>query len=137
MSSKETLYAAYRAHALRQWIVDLEVSESTPGLVLMKGHSPAHGTRHGFMLRDMPEVPSRVQILRGLKGITRVDEGFYTTLVYCEAARQNDVIQEIGARLADLGFITSAQWEARLAAEQPTTDPRPLRHIRIKPASMK
>ena len=137
MPTKEGMYTAYRAHALRQWIVDVEASDTTPNLVYLRGHSPANGTRHGFMLRERTEVPSRVQALRGLKGIDRIDEGFYTSVVYCDPARRDEVVAGIRARLAEAGFLTTAEWEAQNAAEVETEDPRPLKHIRLKPPSLR
>ena len=137
MPSKEGMYSAYRAHALRQWIVDVEASETTPQLIYLRGHSPANGTRHGFMLRERTEVPSRVQALRGLKGIVRIDEGFYTSVVYCDPARREELVEAIRARLAEAGFLTTAEWEAWRTAEVETRDPRPLKHLRLKPPSMR
>ena len=137
MPTQEGMYTAYRAHALRHWIVDVEASDTTPNLVYLRGHSPANGTRHGFMLRERTEVPSRVQALRGLKGIERVDEGFYTSVVYCDPARRDELVAAIRARLAEAGFLTTAEWEARSAAEVATEDPRPLKHIRLKPPSLR
>lgn len=137
MPSKTEMFAAYRVHALRHWIVDVEVSADAPNLIYLRGHSPAHGTRHGYMLREATEVPSRVQLLRGVKGVEKVDEGFYTSVVYCDPTRRDEIVAEIRRRLADLGFLTTAEWEALAAAEQPTTDPRPLKHIRVKPSSMR
>ena len=137
MASKEGMYTAYRAHALRQWIVDVEASDTTPSLIYLRGHSPANGTRHGFMLRERTEVPSRVQALRGLKGIVRIDEGFYTSVVYCDPARREELVEAIRARLAEAGFLTTAEWEAWRTAEVETHDPRPLKHLRLKPPSMR
>ncbi|MCW5853931.1 MAG: hypothetical protein KIT87_27945 [Anaerolineae bacterium] len=137
MPSKEGMYTAYRAHALRQWIVDVEASETTPQLIYLRGHSPANGTRHGFMLRERTEVPSRVQALRGLKGIEQVDEGFYTSVVYCDPDRRDALVEAIQARLAEAGFLTTAEWEARSAVEVESNDPRPLKHIRLKPPSLR
>ena len=137
MPSKEGMYSAYRVQALRQWIVDVEASETTPQLIYLRGHSPANGTRHGFMLRERTEVPSRVQALRGLKGIVRIDEGFYTSVVYCDPARREELVEAIRARLAEAGFLTTAEWEAWRTAEVETRDPRPLKHLRLKPPSMR
>ena len=131
------MYTAYRAHALRQWIVDVEASATTPNLIYLRGHSPANGTRHGFMLREKTEIPSRVQALRGLKGVERVDDGFYTSVVYCDPARRDELVEAIRGRLTEAGFLTTAEWEARCAGEPETQDPRPLKHIRLKPPSMR
>jgi len=123
--SNEAMYASYRANALKQWVVDVEASEEAPALIFLRGHSPASGTRYGFILAGRGEIPSRVQVVRGLKGVVRVDDGFYTSVILCDPDRRDALIQEIRVRLAALGFLTTAEWEAEVARAAPSQDPRP------------
>lgn len=124
MPSREEMYSAYRAQALRQWIVDVEPSADTPSLIYLRGHSPANGTRYGFVLGKTEGVPSRIQPIRNLKGVQRIDEGFYTSVVYCAPERRDALVEEIRARLRAEGFLSTAEWEAT-APSGATEDPRP------------
>lgn len=125
MPDSQTMYASYRANALKQWVVDVEASEAAPALIFLRGHSPASGTRYGFILAERGEIPSRIQVVRGLKGVVKVDDGFYTSVILCLPDSRDTLIQEIRARLAALGFLTTAEWEAEAAATAPRQDPRP------------
>lgn len=118
------MYSAYRAQALQQWVVDVEPSADTPNLIYLRGHSPANGTRYGFVLHKSEGVPSRVQPIRNLKGVQRIEEGFYTSVVYCVPERRDALVEEIRERLRREGFLSTAEWEAT-AATGSTEDPRP------------
>lgn len=126
MPHNEEMYASYRANALKQWIVDVEASAEAPSLIYLRGHSPANGTRYGFILAERGEIPSRVQVVRGLKGVVKVNDGFYTSVVLCDPDRRAALIDEIRRRLAALGFLTTAEWEVSVTATTPSdADPRP------------
>jgi hypothetical protein len=123
------MHAAYLSHALRQWIVDVVPSEDAKTLIYLRGHSPAHGRRHGFMLKAGTEVPSRLHAVRGLKGVEHIEEGFYTSVVHCSPEHQSMLVREIRDRLQAMGFLTTQEWEERVAAGLPPGDPRPTRHV--------
>lgn len=126
MARNEAMYASYRANALKQWIVDVEASAEAPSLIFLRGHSPANGTRHGFILADRGDIPSRVQGVRGLKGIVKIDDGFFTSVVHCDPARRDALVEEIRAHLARQKFLTTTEWEAAVATlPPPASDPRP------------
>jgi hypothetical protein len=133
VATKEAMYAAYQENALRQWIVDVERSNDAPNVIYLRGHCPANGTRHGFIMRGREDIPSRLLAVRGLKGVTRIEDGFYTSTVYCEPERRASLVEEIQARLVELGFITSDEWEGIRADYPPNSDPRPPRHPRRTP----
>ncbi len=131
MPSKEEMYAEYRLQGLRQWVVDVEPSADEASLIYLRGHSPAHGTTHGYLLRERGEVPSRLKAVYGLKGVTKVQDGFFTSVIYCEPERQTALVEEIRARLREMGFLTTAEWEAHRAEPPPQSDPRPGKKRRI------
>ncbi len=132
MPSKSEMYTSYHVASLRQWVVDVEPSEAAPNLIYLRGHCPANGTRYGFMTHERQEIPSRVQAIRGLKGIQRIEDGFYTSIVYCEPERQAALVEEMRGRLAQNGFLTTAEWEGRAAEAAVDADPRPKSHLRKK-----
>ena len=125
MPTREEMYAKYRLHGLRQWVVDVEASTEEVSLIYMRGHSPAHGTTHGYLLREKGDVPSRLKAVYGLKGVTKIHDGFFTSVITCAPERQGELVEEIRAGLRELGFLTTAEWEAHRDDPPPTSDPRP------------
>ncbi|MFN8471426.1 MAG: hypothetical protein U0822_04345 [Anaerolineae bacterium] len=125
MTTREEMYARYRLQGLRQWVVDVEASTEEASLIYLRGHSPSHGTTHGYLLREKGEVPSRLKAVYGLKGVTKIHDGFFTSVVSCEPARQAELVEEIRARLREMGFLTTEEWEAHRNDPPPTGDPRP------------
>ncbi|MSP11364.1 MAG: hypothetical protein EXR62_00260 [Chloroflexi bacterium] len=92
--------------AWQRWVVNLELPETNPDVILVQGYVPALGSREGFMLPKRREIPPRVECYR-VAGVVRVVTGYYADRIICDPLQRETVASAIRTKLDSAGFISS------------------------------
>lgn len=96
--------------AWQRWVVNVEMPQTNPDVILIEGYAPVLGSREGFMVPGRREIPPRVECYR-VPGVARVITGYYSDRIICNPLQQEIVASSIRDKLDSAGFISSDRLE--------------------------